>query len=82
MKIYSKADLHFEKIEGNAPDFTCNFCGTRRPGNGMLMASLQITEDSEFSVVVCDHECMVGIMSAPHTDDYINDTIERIMTES
>jgi hypothetical protein len=55
-------------------------CGQDAPGSarGWLMADIEISDDAEVSIVVCDEKCRDAFIAHPAADEYIADLIRRV----
>lgn len=71
-------ELEFYPIEGNAPEFVCNSCGSRFTADG-YMGDVPVGEDAHFSVVVCSLKCVNEFQFHPRSDEYIAENIRRIV---
>lgn len=68
-------DLKWSKIEGDAPQMSCNMCGKEAQAQGWHIGTIEIGDGADFSVVTCSDECLRDFKSHPAVTSYINDRL-------
>jgi hypothetical protein len=71
-------DLAWSKIEGDAPEMSCNLCGKTAPAQDWHIGTINLSDDATFSVVLCSDECLHGFKSHPSVTSYINDRLRAV----
>lgn len=69
-------ELEWHVVENDTP-LKCNWCSAG-VGKGGYIASIRITDNSEFSFVVCGEECLHLFKGHPGIIRYINNTIANV----
>lgn len=74
--------IEFSEIQGNAPVFTCNWCGREGQATGWLAGDVAIPDNSGDTVtlVFCSDTCRLLFVSHPNSIYYIADLLERVMS--
>lgn len=73
--------IEWKPIEGNAPEFQCNWCGKKRPGRGMLMCEIPFAEDAHCSFVMCDAKCRDQFVNEPRSSEYVAHVLLKSMEQ-
>ena len=76
MKIPKAKELNFIQL-ASVPFHKCNMCGRAVKEGTALMASILLSDNASYDIIVCDDKCKAQFIDNPFADDYIKDGVNK-----
>ena len=78
MQIPKAKDLEFVQL-GSVPFHKCNMCGKPVKEGNALMASISLSDNASYDIIVCNEKCKLDFVNNPMADGYIVDGVNKAL---